>query len=150
MKLQLLIPQYRETDAVIRPLLDSVALQQNVDFQEIGAVIVNDGSRDNTSAICHENGYNIIGRFKDSHPEYFRIDKEGKRDFDTMVTKKHPFYKTRQLCHTSNVWKEMEEDVMSYLRGESPLKRQVRGKSPSARTVSIYPSRRSRSSRAAS
>ena len=77
-----------------------------------------------------QNGYNIIGRFKDSHPEYFRIDKEGKRDFDTKVTKKHPFYKTRQLCHTSNVWKEMEEDVMSYLRGESPLKRQVRGKSP--------------------
>ena len=43
MKLQLLIPQYRETDAVIRPLLDSVAIQQNVDFREIGAVIVNDG-----------------------------------------------------------------------------------------------------------
>ena len=76
-----------------------------------------------------QNGYNIIGRFKDSHPEYFRIDKEGKRDFDTRVTKKHPFYKTRQLCHTSNVWKEIEEDVLSYLRGESPTNRQVRGKS---------------------
>lgn len=44
MKLQLLIPQYRETEAVIKPLLDSVAMQQNVPFDELGAVIVNDGS----------------------------------------------------------------------------------------------------------
>lgn len=44
MKFQLLIPQYKETDAVIRPLLDSVAIQQNVPFDEIGAVICNDGS----------------------------------------------------------------------------------------------------------
>ena len=44
MKFQLLIPQHKETDAVIRPLLDSVAIQQNVPFDEIGAVICNDGS----------------------------------------------------------------------------------------------------------
>lgn len=44
MKFQLLIPQYKEPDAVIRPLLDSVAIQQNVPFDEIGAVICNDGS----------------------------------------------------------------------------------------------------------
>ena len=44
MKLQFLIPQYKETDEVIRPLLDSIALQQNVPMDEIGAVIVNDGS----------------------------------------------------------------------------------------------------------
>ena len=45
MKLQLLIPQYQETDEIIRPLLDSIALQQNVDFDEVGVIIVNDGSR---------------------------------------------------------------------------------------------------------
>lgn len=44
MKLQLLIPQHNETDAVVKPLLDSVAIQQNVDFSEIGAIICNDGS----------------------------------------------------------------------------------------------------------
>lgn len=44
MKLQILIPQYGETDEIIKPLLDSIALQQRVDFQEIGAVICNDGS----------------------------------------------------------------------------------------------------------
>lgn len=44
MKLQILIPQYQETDEVIKPLLDSIALQQNVDFGEVGVVICNDGS----------------------------------------------------------------------------------------------------------
>lgn len=44
MKLQILIPQYKETDEIIKPLLDSIAIQQNVDFSEIGVVIVNDGS----------------------------------------------------------------------------------------------------------
>lgn len=44
MKLQFLIPQYKETDDVIKPLLDSIAIQQNVDFNEIGVVICNDGT----------------------------------------------------------------------------------------------------------
>lgn len=44
MKLQILIPQYNETDEIVKPLLDSLALQQNVDFHEIGVLICNDGS----------------------------------------------------------------------------------------------------------
>lgn len=44
MKLQILVPQYRETDEVIKPLLDSIAIQQNVPFDEIGVIICNDGS----------------------------------------------------------------------------------------------------------
>jgi len=44
MKLQILIPQYEETDEVVKPLLDSIAIQQNVDFKEVGVVICNDGS----------------------------------------------------------------------------------------------------------
>ena len=44
MKLQILIPQYKETDEVIKPLLDSLAIQQNVDFNELGVIIVNDGT----------------------------------------------------------------------------------------------------------
>ena len=44
MKLQILIPQYNESDEVVKPLLDSIALQQNIDFKEIGVIIVNDGS----------------------------------------------------------------------------------------------------------
>ena len=44
MKLQILIPQYKETNEIIKPLLDSIALQQNVDFNEIGVIITNDGT----------------------------------------------------------------------------------------------------------
>lgn len=44
MKLQILIPQYRETDDVIKPLLDSIAIQQSVDMNDIGVIICNDGT----------------------------------------------------------------------------------------------------------
>ena len=44
MTLDILIPQYKETNEVIKSLLDSIALQQKVNFNAIGAIIVNDGS----------------------------------------------------------------------------------------------------------
>ena len=44
MKLQILVPQYNETDEIVKNLLDSIALQQNVDFNDIGVIICNDGS----------------------------------------------------------------------------------------------------------
>ena len=44
MKLQILVPQYNETDEIVKPLLDSLLVQQNVDFNEFGVIIVNDGS----------------------------------------------------------------------------------------------------------
>lgn len=44
MKLQILIPQYKETEAILKPLLDSIALQQQVDFNDVGVIICNDGS----------------------------------------------------------------------------------------------------------
>ena len=44
MKLQILVPQFTESNEVIKPLLDSIALQQNIDFSEIGVIITNDGS----------------------------------------------------------------------------------------------------------
>lgn len=45
MKLQILVPQYKETDDIVRPLLDSIAIQQNVDLKnEVGVIIANDGS----------------------------------------------------------------------------------------------------------
>ena len=43
-KLQFLIPQYKETDDIIKPLLDSIEVQQNVDMDDIGVIIVNDGT----------------------------------------------------------------------------------------------------------
>ena len=44
MKLQILVPQYKETEDVLKPLLDSIMIQQSVDFNEIGVIICNDGS----------------------------------------------------------------------------------------------------------
>ena len=44
MKLEILIPQYNETEEVLKPLLDSIEIQQNVDFNDIGVIICNDGS----------------------------------------------------------------------------------------------------------
>jgi glycosyltransferase involved in cell wall biosynthesis len=45
MKLQILIPQYKETEEIIKPLLDSIEIQQNIDLKnEVGVIIVNDGT----------------------------------------------------------------------------------------------------------
>lgn len=44
-KLDILIPQYQETDTEVKNMLDSIAIQQNVDLKEdVGVIIVNDGS----------------------------------------------------------------------------------------------------------
>lgn len=43
MKLQILVPHYKETAGVIRPLLDSIEIQQNIDFSEVGVIICHDG-----------------------------------------------------------------------------------------------------------
>lgn len=69
MKLQILVPQYEETDEVIKPLLDSIAIQQSVDFNEIGVIIVNDGSN-----------IHLSKDFLDSYPykiEYYLNEHKG-------------------------------------------------------------------------
>ena len=43
-KLQILIPQYNEDENKIKPLLDSIAIQQDIDFNDIEVFIGNDGS----------------------------------------------------------------------------------------------------------
>ena len=43
MKLQILVPQYKETDEIVKPLLDSLEVQQ-VNHDDFGVIIVNDGS----------------------------------------------------------------------------------------------------------
>lgn len=69
MKLQFLIPQYKETDNIIKPLLDSIAIQQQTDMNEIGAIIVNDGS-----------GIYLSNKFLNSYPfkiEYYKEKHRG-------------------------------------------------------------------------
>lgn len=47
MKLQILVPIYKENTETIKPLLDSIAIQQNIDFKEIGVIICSDGDDSN-------------------------------------------------------------------------------------------------------
>lgn len=44
MKLQILVPRYNEPESVIKNLLDSINLQQGIDFSNIGVIICDDGS----------------------------------------------------------------------------------------------------------
>lgn len=47
-KLEILIPQYKETEDVIKPLLSSIELQQNVDLKnDIGVIICSDSEDEN-------------------------------------------------------------------------------------------------------
>lgn len=48
-KLEILITQFEETDEIIKPLLNSIAIQQNVNFDDIGIIICNDGSNTHLS-----------------------------------------------------------------------------------------------------
>lgn len=43
MKLEILVTIYKEGFDVLKPLLDSIAVQQNVDWEEIGVIVCNDG-----------------------------------------------------------------------------------------------------------
>lgn len=45
-KLDILVPRYHEPFEVVKNLLDSILVQQNVDFDEIGVIIVDDGPMD--------------------------------------------------------------------------------------------------------
>ena len=44
MKLQILVPQWKEDESIIKNLLNSIEVQQGVDLNEIGVIIMNDGS----------------------------------------------------------------------------------------------------------
>ena len=67
MKFQILIPQYKETDEVVKPLLDSIAIQQNVDMNEIGVIICNDGSNTFLSEELLNNYPYKIEYYKEPH-----------------------------------------------------------------------------------
>lgn len=45
MKIQILIPHYKETLEEIKPLLNSLAIQQAIDFKDVGVIIADDGPK---------------------------------------------------------------------------------------------------------
>ena len=50
MKLQILVPQYNETAEILKHLLDSIKIQQGIDFNDIEVLIGNDGTEPNLAA----------------------------------------------------------------------------------------------------
>ena len=54
-----------------------------------------------------------LRRFGESHPEYFRLNKDGSRDVNLALGKR-----SGKLCYTSGVWEEIYQDAKSYLKGE--------------------------------
>ena len=69
MKLQILITQYKENEEVIKPLLDSIAIQQGIDFNDIGVVICSDGGEVRLSEY-------FLNSYK-FHIDYFAIEHGG-------------------------------------------------------------------------
>lgn len=72
MKLHILVPQYKEPFDVIKPLLDSIALQQNVDFDELDCIICKDGEPEENPYEVSEDNYTING-FKYPFKIYYYI-----------------------------------------------------------------------------
>ena len=69
---------------------------------------------------CHGTSYfGLQRRFAAAHPEYFALwEKDGAlvRDVDPAEKHHHP----GQLCHSSRVYDEIFEDILSYERGDGP------------------------------
>lgn len=80
MTIQICVPHYKESAEIIKPLLDSIAIQQNVPFDEIGVIICHDGK--DVKDFCFTDSINLCGDFTlpDSYPfniEQIRIPHKG-------------------------------------------------------------------------
>ena len=112
MKLQILIPQWKETDEIIKPLLDSIALQQQVNLKDdVGVIITNDGS-----------GVFLTDDFLNSYPfkiEYYKDEHRGvsgtrnacldraTADYVMFCDADDMFY---QMCGLYIVFREIEQN----------------------------------------
>ena len=76
-KLSILIPHYTEPTEVIKPLLDSIAIQRNVDMNDIEAVICDDGP----------DAFLLSQEFLDSYPFDIQYHREPKANVSVMRNK---------------------------------------------------------------
>lgn len=81
-KLQILVPQYNEDDNKIKPLLDSIAIQQDIDFNDIEVFIGNDGS-DTKLSIDFLKTYNF--RIQYHYFEHGRLAATRQKLFDLVT-----------------------------------------------------------------
>lgn len=72
---------------------------------------------------CHGlNGFRLLDRFKDSHPEYFALLKDGTRA-DHVINGE---WDVGHLCYSSAVKDVIVEDCLAFLRGESAESRGIK------------------------
>ena len=66
---------------------------------------------------CHgQNSFHYTERFRDTHPEYLQLRKNGKRATELMPPgAKNPWY-YGHWCHTSPIWDVFYEDVVRRMR----------------------------------
>ena len=75
--LSILVPYYNEGESVIKPLLDSIAIQQNIDMKEIEVVICKDGP----------DGPELSQEFLDKYPYDIQYHREPKANVSVMRNK---------------------------------------------------------------
>lgn len=75
--LSILIPYYNEGESVIKPMLDSIQIQQNIDLNEIEVIICKDG----------EDGPELTQEFLDSYPYEIQYHREPKGGVSRMRNK---------------------------------------------------------------
>ncbi len=75
---------------------------------------------------CHgQNGFFYTERFRETHPEYLRLKKDGTRATELDHNGDRYAWQIRDLCHTSKVWDEIYEDVKAYLTGQPASSRGI-------------------------
>ena len=73
----ILVPYYNEGEEVIKNLLDSIAIQQNIDMKEIEVVICKDGP----------DGPELSQEFLDKYPYDIQYHREPKANVSVMRNK---------------------------------------------------------------
>ena len=87
--------------------------KKNLNHQRLRWATTEDGA-------CHGlNHFGYIKRFGESHPEYFALMSNGKRENDPKG------HYAGQICFTSEVTEEIYQDVRAYLKGESADTRKI-------------------------
>ena len=86
MKVLIIIPAYNEQDNIER-----VVKHLTENYPEYDYVVINDGSMDKTSEICHSNHYNIIETHSDHivNKLRFLVSKKVIKSTDIVIYYKH-------------------------------------------------------------
>ena len=90
---------------------------------------------------CHgQLGFRITHRFRDTHPEYLQLRKDGTRDTEIVPDEKLS-WRNYHLCQSGPVWNQFYEDILAYYAAgrRVPRKRGMGGGSFAGDYVDVMP-----------